>query len=528
MKTSLLLAALPFVAAITYKPPPDGPVANLDSGPIRGVRTSLRGGIGPVNKFYGVPYAEKPERFGLPKKPTPWKTTRTAFKYGPSCNQFISHTDIGSDYKVVDEIYNNHPAESEDCLFANVFAPSWKGPSDGRPIVLFIQGGGFQLGNGEIDMSGFAAYEDIIAISFNYRTNIFGFPNSPDIPLKERNLGLYDQRLAIQWVQTNAAAFGGNSSKVTLWGESAGSMSIDAHLQAYAKSKPAPFRAGILSSGQFSFGPLSFGPNSSDHSTWEVVAAQVGCPKNDTQLDCMRKVPVKKLLEAQDHAQASFEPLTDGYTLLPGRAKSWRAGKVARVPILTGTVRDEGRSLVNTNISLRTFEDVYLPTGLVTKKQKDAILGYYKKIPGLRTDFAPSHPLPNRRSPPNAHMALPLQPVHHPLLPPQFAYLQKFHASDTILLFSGPSFEGGNIPGLTPELYSFATYWRGQIADFVRNPGAGSLSWPAVGGKYKQDVAVLGDVGNVQVAGGRAVDVKSLDQRCSLYQDIYKALEKFA
>ncbi|KAF4974116.1 hypothetical protein FZEAL_8954 [Fusarium zealandicum] len=107
--------------------------------------------------------------------------------------------------------------ESEDCLFMNAFAPTSPQPPEGRPVVLFIHGGGWQQGNGQIYLSIFASYEDIFVFAFNYRTNAFGFPNSPDMPTHDTKLGLYDQQLAIAWVQASAHAFGGDPSKVTIW-----------------------------------------------------------------------------------------------------------------------------------------------------------------------------------------------------------------------------------------------------------------------------------------------------------------------
>lgn len=78
--------------------------------------------------------------------------------------------DTGPGRDVVDELFNTHPRESEDCLYVNAFAPATPGPPGGR-AVIFIPGGGFQMGNGLLDLSGFASYEDLVAFTFNYRTN---------------------------------------------------------------------------------------------------------------------------------------------------------------------------------------------------------------------------------------------------------------------------------------------------------------------------------------------------------------------
>lgn len=93
---------------------------------------------------------------------------------------------------------------------------------------------------------------------------MFGFANSPNIPVDETNLGLYDQQLAIEWVQANARAFGGDPSKVTIWGESAGSMSVDIQVNAYGDAHPPPFRGAIMFSGQMSVGLLGSTSNPRD------------------------------------------------------------------------------------------------------------------------------------------------------------------------------------------------------------------------------------------------------------------------
>ncbi|KAG5766589.1 hypothetical protein H9Q72_005356 [Fusarium xylarioides] len=194
------------------------PTATLDSGPIFGLTTTLPA-ASPVNKFLGIPFAAKPQRFSRATKPEPWTRPLNATRFGSSCRQLFVQSELTPEIDLLKGLFNTASGESEDCLFINAFAPADPHPS--RAVLLFISGGGWQQGNGEIDLSGFAAYEDIVVFTFNYRTNVFGFPNSPDIPASETNLGIYDQELALEWVQRNARAFGGDPDKVTIWGESA-------------------------------------------------------------------------------------------------------------------------------------------------------------------------------------------------------------------------------------------------------------------------------------------------------------------
>lgn len=216
---------------------------------------------------------------------------------------------------------------------------------------------------------------------------VFGFTNSPAIPVDETNLGLYDQQLAIEWVQANARAFGGDPSKVTIWGESAGSMSVDIQVNAYGDAHPPPFRGAIMFSGQMSVGLLGSTSNPQDKRNWEAVARVVGCNGTDDQLSCMRAVSADDLIDAMSATQVTFMPVTDNVTVPSGRAERWRNGENAKVPVLMGTIAQEGRALVNRHINMSLFLESYLMEPLVTRQQREALLDVYRADPGLETDF---------------------------------------------------------------------------------------------------------------------------------------------
>lgn len=191
MKAPLPLALLPFsVASSSF-----APTATLNSGPIFGAATNLPGAISPVNKFLGIPYAAPPERFSLSRPPEKWTTPKNTTAFRESCVQYVidsgkqekylpksqlahKDSDIGPGADIVNDLWDSHPPESEDCLYMNAFAPTTPSPPDGRPVVVFIHGGGWQMSNGLVDLSGFAGYEDVVAFTFNYRTNgALNFPN---------------------------------------------------------------------------------------------------------------------------------------------------------------------------------------------------------------------------------------------------------------------------------------------------------------------------------------------------------------
>ncbi|TDZ38241.1 putative secreted lipase [Colletotrichum spinosum] len=537
-------------SAATCTKPSTQPTAILSSGPIQGISTTLANASLSVNKFLGVPYAAPPVRFALPEPPQPWTRPLNATDFGPACLQSYVFAPLSVDAAVVQQLFNNPPVpESEDCLTLNVFAPATES-STPRAVVVFVPGGGWQIGSGRSDLSAFAAYEDIIAVTLNYRTNIFGFPPSPEIPITERNLGLYDQRLALDWVQQNIASFGGDPSQVTIWGESAGAWSIDYHLKSFV-DPPRPFRAAILSSGQTSFG-ISAAMFPSDGATWSTVAAAVGCADNQTTtttvpalgnfaftsgtandvLDCMRQIPAQAILDALNVNGAIFGPQRDNITVVSQPAERWRTGHVAKVPILTGTVQDEGRALLSDRIVLASFVEAYFPPAFVPQATRDAILATYRADPRLVTEFdvaaaiytdyvwqcpqaihaqtAASIDIPTWRYRFNASVL--------EFLPDELDYLGKFHASDIVLLFSNPA-----TAPFTAQSYAVYEYFRGAIARFVKNPMSGP-GWAAVGSGFAPlDAVVIGDVGDVPTVVA-PYDTTLLDERCSLYRGLYPIL----
>ncbi|WYZ38115.1 hypothetical protein EsH8_III_000029 [Colletotrichum jinshuiense] len=511
---------------------PRSPTVTLSSGVINGLSTTLTNAASTVNKFLGVPYAAPPRRFSRPEPPNPWADPLNATGFGPACLQNFGINELGPRPELLDTLFNTPKApESEDCLSINVFAPAAHTRDAGLAVLVFIPGGGWQMGHGRSDLSAFAAYENVLVVTFNYRTNVFGFPSAPEIPAADRNLGLHDQRLALSWVSQNIASFGGDPEKVTIWGESAGSFSVDHHLKAYADDSSPPFRAAIMSSGQMSFGILAF-PSPTDEA-WAGLSAAVGCGNATESFDCMRDVPAQKLIDAMREYRITFGPQVDNATVLSNPGELWRKGDVVKVPILTGTVAEEGRGLVNDQVNLTAFLDAFLPPLLVPGEARDAILSVYRSDPHLATDFdlaaavftdyvfscpqaiLVSTAASNNISTWRYHFNTSILSF----FPEEYAWLGKLHGSEVILLFSDPS-----TAPFTPQSLAVYEYFRGAIARFVKNPSAGP-GWPAVGSAYAPlDVAVLGDVGDVPAVVAVS-NATVLDERCKLYEAFYPLLE---
>lgn len=170
---------------------------------------------------------------------------------------------------------------------------------------------------------------------------VFGFATSPEIPITERNLGFYDQRFALDWVQSNIAAFGGSPDKVTIFGESAGGFSVDALLTSFPANSKPPFRAAIMESGQISYNAQS---RPSTEPEWNTLAGLLGCPGSyGDNLTCLRAANASDIKNAIEMNDLTFNPVGDNITLMENAMQQRLSGNIAHIPILGGSNSQEGR-----------------------------------------------------------------------------------------------------------------------------------------------------------------------------------------
>ncbi|EOD47887.1 putative para-nitrobenzyl esterase protein [Neofusicoccum parvum UCRNP2] len=208
--------------------------------------------------------------------------------------------------------------------------------------MFWIYGGNLQFGTGRLpdyDGSSFAANQDVIVVTFNYRTNVFGFATSPEIPLNKRNVGLYDQRKALAWVNANIHAFGGDPTRVTIFGESAGAWSVK---QLFAlPPHPPQFRAAIMQSQ----GATISGTGSAE---WTALATALNCTTATSPLTCVRAAPAAAIRTAIESAALSFPPSFDNATATQHVEARLGAGAgAAPVPLLLGNNAAEGSIFAN-------------------------------------------------------------------------------------------------------------------------------------------------------------------------------------
>ncbi|KIW70213.1 hypothetical protein PV04_02505 [Phialophora macrospora] len=343
--TATLLSFILFALTTSALPASNGrPTVTIDSGVVVGIKKNESSTGLELNAFLGVPFAGKPVRWGPPKSPAPWKTPFDASKYGPACVQQFNYP-AGRRNLILQWFNTPAPQESEDCLNACVYVPISKDETKPKAVMVWFYGGGLLYGSNSLphyDGSTLAAHEDVIVVVVNYRTNVFGFPGSPQIPITQNNPGWLDQRLALEWVQRNIAAFGGDPDKVTIFGESAGAQSVDALIT--QPPNPLTFRAAIMESGTATYR----GVPANYSTSWNTLVAAMNCSSAANVLACMRAVPATTIKSYNELNRLSwipvFDNVTSAYTSRSNRLNSTPQNpKIARVPILGGSNADEGR-----------------------------------------------------------------------------------------------------------------------------------------------------------------------------------------
>lgn len=180
----------------------------------------------------------------------------------------------------------------------------------------------------------------VIGISINYRMAAFGFLYSKEVEAAgAQNLGLRDQRLAMQWVNKHISSFGGDPEKVTLWGESAGAYSVGDHIAAYDGDNEGLFRAAILESGNAVGAPLN-GTDWYQH-MYDNLTESVGCSGAEDTLQCLRDVPYETIAPYGYQGLEWFHVI-DGSLIPRYGQQSLREGNFAKIPLILGTNTDEG------------------------------------------------------------------------------------------------------------------------------------------------------------------------------------------
>jgi para-nitrobenzyl esterase len=351
------------------------PTVSTTYGTLRG---QFRDGVA---SFLGIPYAASPTgslRFQAPEPPKPWAGVREAIAYGA--------TPPKPDYPPpFDTLFAEPNIPGDDWLNLNVWTPDPEG--SGLPVMVWIHGGAFANGNSAIPLyDGHAfARDGVVLVSINYRLGIDGFALLPDRPA---NRGLLDQIAALEWVRDNISAFGGDPENVTIFGESAGGMSVTTLLA-------MPRAAGLFARAIAQSGAAQAAAAPADAA---LVTAELGRALSvEPTADAFARVDLDVLNAAQatvrDALAASpdparfgpsivastmaFIPIVDGESLPEHPLASIASGSGANVPLLIGTNADEFRTfLVPSGMVNLVTEEVLATMAGAVGADKDVIETY--------------------------------------------------------------------------------------------------------------------------------------------------------
>jgi len=313
------------IAAFAQK----APQTKVEQGLLEGI--TLPSG---TTNYRGIPFALPPVgklRWTAPQPPAKWQGVRKANEFGNNAMQSRIFGDMNFRAKKM----------SEDCLYLNVWTPA-KTPTEKLPVLVYFYGGGFVAGDGsENRYDGEAlAKKGIVTVTLNYRLGIFGFYAHPALTMESGkkssgNYGLLDQNAALLWVKKNIAAFGGDPNRITIAGESAGSISVSAQM-ASPLSKDliagAIGQSGAMINPTLDAIPLHEG---------EVNGVKFGTIIGTNDLEKLRAIPAQQLLDIASKNNFSTKAVVDGYFLTKLPSEIFKSGAQSKVPLLVGWTSTE-------------------------------------------------------------------------------------------------------------------------------------------------------------------------------------------
>lgn len=310
------------------------------TGLVEGVSSS----DGAVTAFKGIPYALPPvgdRRWKAPQPPASWSGVRQTTAFGNGCQQDFPKATFPM---------------SEDCLYVNVWTPA-ENAQEKLPVLVWIHGGGLVVGaaNEALYDGEQLARQHVVVVTFNYRLGIFGFFAHPELTKESAqnaagNYGFLDQVAALEWVQKNVAAFGGDPAKVTIFGQSAGGISVNS-LIASPRAKGL-FRAAISQSG----GGYSLLPVVTRQEQ-EKAGVKFADSLQAKSLAGLRAMSAEMLVRA---AKVKIDLMldVDGVFFTQTMQESYQSGKINAVPLMTGSNLDEGQHMLRNALSVQAYREV--------------------------------------------------------------------------------------------------------------------------------------------------------------------------
>ncbi|TFY81862.1 hypothetical protein EWM64_g2152 [Hericium alpestre] len=361
------------------------PTIQLDNG------TFIGKAFGNVTQFLGIPFAQPP----CPQQATPFAISP---ELPPETVRYLETVSSGIT-----------TFDSEDCLTINVIKPTNSAADAQLPVLfgscpinselrahklifddtysIFLELRNSSDARPIVERS-IEIGEPIVYVSLNYRVNAFGFLASEEVKAAGvGNLGLYDQREALRWVQKYITAFGGDPEKVTIYGISAGSVSVALQMLTDGGDVEGLFRAGVMESGS----PTPVGDILHGQQYYDTLVEQTACSSASDTLECLRQAPYDQLKAAVDQTPAftlykslnlAWMPRVDGVFLKDHPQRLVEQGSVAQLPMINGDTDDEGTLFTVFNLNTTTnyqthdyIKEIYLPNA--TPAELDRVLTLY-------------------------------------------------------------------------------------------------------------------------------------------------------
>uniref|UniRef100_A0A3P8RJQ9 Carboxylic ester hydrolase n=1 Tax=Astatotilapia calliptera TaxID=8154 RepID=A0A3P8RJQ9_ASTCA len=316
----------------------NSPVVHTKLGSLKGEYVSVKGKETGVHAYLGVPFAKPPLgpslRLAPPQPVGGWEGVRDATKQPPMCIQSKETV-----LDLVDKLGTalvEIPDISEDCLYLNIYAPANRAKNAKLPVMVWIHGGGFALGSASTyDGSALAAYQDVVVVLIQYRLGLLGFLSTGDEHISG-NFGLLDQVEALKWIQQHIHNFGGDPGLVTIFGESAGGVSVS--LLLLSPLSDGLFHRAIAESGTAAMNVLMA---NDPLPMAQAVANASGCSLESTKKisDCMRNLDIDTIV---GFTQVRIQVNVDGHFLTKPVDELFRKHELHAVPFMTGVNNDEG------------------------------------------------------------------------------------------------------------------------------------------------------------------------------------------
>ncbi|MEQ2266640.1 hypothetical protein XENORESO_013564 [Xenotaenia resolanae] len=308
---------------------------------LRGQYVSVKGKETGVHAFLGIPFAKPPLgpslRLAAPQPPEGWQGLRDATKQPNICIQDMDM--VNNLIEKLSGIITDLPDVSEDCLYLNIYTPANRAPDAKLPVMVWIHGGGFALGSASMyDGSALAAYQDVVVVLIQYRLGLLGFFSTGD-ELMPGNFGLLDQIQALKWVKEHIHNFGGNKDLVTIFGESAGGVSVS--LLLLSPLSHGLFHRAIAESGTAAMDAVFM---NYPVPVMQAAANASGCSLESTEkiVKCMRNLDIDTILALGKDPNLRFVVNTDGHFLTKPVPELLQKHELLTVPFMTGINNHEG------------------------------------------------------------------------------------------------------------------------------------------------------------------------------------------